>query len=93
MGVTRKGLRGLSLAATIEAATGPAFRDAPGYGRSWRPSQPGHRPLPAGAAALPGPLGYAVVPAASVTPAAFAALRTAPATAPATLSLKTLGMM
>lgn len=38
-------------------------------------------------------IGYAVVVAASVTPAAFAALRTAPATAPATLSLKTLGMM
>ncbi|GHB21480.1 hypothetical protein GCM10010377_08990 [Streptomyces viridiviolaceus] len=38
----------------------------------------------------PPPLGWDVYESA---PAAFAASRTAPATAPATLSLKTLGMM
>jgi hypothetical protein len=46
----------------------------------------GHEELPAAAV----PEGDGVV---AVTPAARAALLTAPATAPATLSLKTLGMM
>ena len=91
-GHTKRPLRGLNLAATLEAATGPAFRDAPGTGRSWRPSQTGHRRVRHGRAARLDPC-YTLVLAASAAPAAFAASRTAPATAPATLSLKTLGMM
>ncbi len=79
MGVTRK--EGLSLADTIE-----------GVPRGRVPRRAVAKPVVAilTAAAGPSPYGCEVVAAA---PTAFAASRTAPATAPATLSLKTLGMM